>query len=237
MALHKELFTDLPPAEEMRRDVAGNLAQKYEADGFYILVQYIAEKYGDRAYSLAEEVFQEMGLEYDVQALRTPDRVRRIDYNFTGSNIYNLTVKPFAPEMAGELVRLYNEQIRKISYAALITQADFMEHIAGVGRLLVACRGRAAGRLHPLYTHQRRHANLFARAHLRAGAQSPGRRGQSVFCRAEPRAADRANPLPVLHGGSRKSTGSHRKEPRPCGCRAYRVFACCLTSKDKLWKS
>ncbi len=150
MALHKELFTDLPPAEEMRRDLAGNLAQKYEADGFYILVQYIAEKYGDQAYSLAEEVFQEIGLKYDAQALRTPDLVRRIDYNFTGSNIYNLTVKPFAPEMAGELVRLYNEQIRKISYAALITQADFLEHIAGVGRLLVACNegGQPVGFIH-----------------------------------------------------------------------------------------
>jgi hypothetical protein len=150
MALHKELFTDLPPAEEMRRDLAGNLAQKYEADGFYILVQYIAEKYGDQAYSLAEEVFQEIGLKYDAQALRTPDRVRRIDYNFTGSNIYNLTVKPFALEMASELVRLYNEQIRKISYAALITLADFLEHIAGVGRLLVACRagGQPVGFIH-----------------------------------------------------------------------------------------
>jgi hypothetical protein len=142
MPLHRELFTDLPPAEKMRHDIAGNLAQKYNADGFYILAQLVAEKYGDQAYALAEEVFKEMGLQYDPQALRTPDLVRRIDYNFAGSNIYNLQVKPFTPEMAGEVVRLYNEQIRKVSYAALINQEDFLARIAGVGRLLVAwCEG------------------------------------------------------------------------------------------------
>jgi hypothetical protein len=150
MPLHKELFTDLPPAEQMRRDIAGNLAQKYNADGFYILAQLIAEKYGDQAYTLAEEVFTEMGLQYDAQALRTPDLVRRIDYNFAGSNIYNLEVKTFVPEMAAEVVRLYNEQIRKISYAALTTPQDFMEHIAGAGTLLVACRegGQPVGFVH-----------------------------------------------------------------------------------------
>jgi hypothetical protein len=150
MTLHKELFTDLPPAEEMRREVAGNLAQKYEADGFYILAQYIAEKYGDLAYNLAEEVFNEMGLKYDAQALRTPDQVRRIDYNFAGPNIYNLQVKVFTPEMAGEVVRLYNEQIRMISYAALLTGKDFLAHLAGAGTLLVACRegGQPVGFVH-----------------------------------------------------------------------------------------
>jgi len=150
MSLHRELFTDLPPAEEMRRAIAGNLAQKYNADGYYILVQYIAEKYGDQAYQLAEEAFKEMGLQYDPQALRMPDQVRRIDYNFAGSNIYNLQVKPFTPEMAREVVRLYNEQIRKISNAALVTQEDFLEHIAGVGHLLVACRqgGQPVGFIH-----------------------------------------------------------------------------------------
>jgi len=150
MPLHKELFTDLPPAEQMRRDVARSLSYKINADGYYILVQYIAEKYGEQAYALAEEVFKEMGLEYDAQALRTPDLVRRIDYNFEGSNIYNLQVKPFAPEMAGEVVRLYNEQIRKVSYAALTTPEDFLEHIAGAGRLLVACNesGQPVGFIH-----------------------------------------------------------------------------------------
>ncbi len=150
MPLHRELFTDLPPAGKMRADIAGNLAQKYNADGFYILAQLVAEKYGDQAYTLAEEVFQEMGLQYDAQALRTPDLVRRIDYNFAGSNIYNLQVKAFSPEMAAEVVRLYNEQIRKISYAALITRADFLEQIAGAGTLLVACRegGQPVGFVH-----------------------------------------------------------------------------------------
>ena len=150
MPLHKELFTDLPPAEGMRRDIAGNLAQKYNADCYYILAQLIAEKYGDEAYALAEEVFKEMGLEYDPQALRTPDLVRRIDYNFAGSNIYHLTVKPFAPEMTHEVVRLYNEQIRKVTYAALVSEEDFLAHIAGVGTLLVACRegGQPVGFIH-----------------------------------------------------------------------------------------
>lgn len=150
MALHHELFTDLPPVEEMRRMFAGALAQKDNADGYYILVQYIAEKYGEQAYTLAEEVFKEMGLNFDPHDLRTPDLVRRIDYNFAGSNIYNLQVKPFAPEMAGEVVRLYNEQIRKVSYAALLEPVNFLEHIAGVGRLLVAYNesGQPVGFIH-----------------------------------------------------------------------------------------
>jgi hypothetical protein len=150
MALHRELFSDLPPVEEMHRMFAGALAQKDNADGYYILVQYIAEKYGDQAYAMAEEVFKEMILKFDPQALRTPDLVRRIDYNFAGSNIYNLTVKPFAPEMTSEVVRLYNEQIRKVSNAALITQQNFLTHIAGIGRLLVACNesGQPVGFIH-----------------------------------------------------------------------------------------
>ncbi len=150
MPLHKELFTDLPPAEQMRKDIARSLSFKYNADGYYILVQYIAEKYGEQAYALAEEVFKEMGLEYDPQALRTPDKVRRIDYNFEGQNIYNITVKPFEPGMAGEVARLYNEQIRKVSYDALISPADFLERIAGAGQLLVACNegGQPVGFVH-----------------------------------------------------------------------------------------
>ena len=76
--------------------------------------------------------------------------MRRIDYNFAGSNIYHLTVKPFAPEMTHEVVRLYNEQIRKVTYAALVSEEDFLAHIAGVGTLLVACRegGQPVGFIH-----------------------------------------------------------------------------------------
>jgi hypothetical protein len=152
MGLHRELFTDLPPAEDLRKMFAGSFAQWNNADGFYILVQYIAEQYGDRAYELAEEVFKEMGLDYDPAVLRTPDAVRRIDYNFAGSNIYDLQVKAFSPDMTAEIVRLYNEQIRKVSYEALMDGAYFAEHIQGRGVLLAACSqgGQPIGFVHCL---------------------------------------------------------------------------------------
>ncbi len=150
MELHRELFNDLPPAEAMRKMYAGAFKQWRNADGFYILVQYIAEQYGETAYELAEEVFNEMGLEYDPAALRAPDRVRRTGYNFEGMNIYNIQVKGYAPEMAKELARLYNEQIRRVSYAALIEPDDFDGRIQDKAGLLVACNeaGQPVGFVH-----------------------------------------------------------------------------------------
>ena len=152
MALHRELFKDLPPVEELRKDYARALAQKNNADGFYNLVQLIAEKYGEGAFALAEEIFKEMGLDFDPADLHTPDLVRRIGYNFEGINIYAIQVKAYAPEVAAELVRLYNEQIRRISYTALSDAASFAADIAGKGSLLVACQegGQPVGFVHCL---------------------------------------------------------------------------------------
>jgi len=139
MALHKELFVDLPSAEALEKMFAAAFAQWRNADGYYYLVQQIAAIYGEKAYELAEEAFKETGLEFNPVALRRIDTVRRIGYNFEGSNIYNITVKPFIAEMASEVVRLYNEQIRHLSYEALIDVETFISEIAPLGHLLVAC--------------------------------------------------------------------------------------------------
>ncbi len=152
MTLHRELFKDLPSAETLRKDYAGALAEERNADGYYVFVQEIAEKYGDQAYELAEEVFREMGMVWDPALLRAPESVRRAGYNNEGANIYNVQVKPFAPEMTGEVIRLYNEQIRKVSYDALMDEDYFNRCIRGAGRLLVALNesGQPVGFVHCL---------------------------------------------------------------------------------------
>jgi hypothetical protein len=151
MELHRELFNNLPPAEILRKQYAGALAQELNADGYYVLVQYIAEQYGDQAYEIAEEVFKKMGLTFDPADLRTPDLVRRVGYNFEGINIYVIQVRPYAAGMAKELVRLYNQQLRKLGRAALVDEAYFKECIAAEeGGLLVACNeaGQPVGFVH-----------------------------------------------------------------------------------------
>lgn len=150
MPIHKELFVDLPSAEILEKMYATAFSQWKNADGYYNLVQEIAEKYGESAYSLAEEAFKEMGLDFNPLALRAVDTVRRVGYNFEGSNIYNITVKPFTEEMTAEVVRLYNEQIRHLSYEALIDAETFRESIAPHGQLLVACdeNGQPVGFVH-----------------------------------------------------------------------------------------
>jgi hypothetical protein len=139
MPIHKELFVDLPPAETLEKQYATAFSQWKNADGYYNLVQEIAEAYGEKAYAIAEEVFREMGLDFDPAALRDVDTVRRVYYNFEGSNIYNITIKPFSTEMTAEVVRLYNEQIRWLSYDALLDGGTFRETIAPRGQILAAC--------------------------------------------------------------------------------------------------
>jgi len=143
MAIHRELFSDLPPAEQMLAMYAEAFKTAKNADGYYVLVQYIAEEYGEKAYELAEEVFREMGLKYDPAALRKHDTVRRTGYNMEGPNIYDVHVKPFDPAMAEDVVRLYNAQIRLLSRQAIMDQRYFQEKILPnfSKGMLVACDG------------------------------------------------------------------------------------------------
>ena len=127
MALHRELFNDLPPAGELLRAYDQFFKTAQDADGYYVLVQHIAEKYGDQAYALAEQVFEEFGLKYDPAELRTPCLVRRTGYNFEGQNVYHILIKEYEPAMANDLARLYNREIRLLSRAAVVEPEFFVK--------------------------------------------------------------------------------------------------------------
>lgn len=130
MALHRELFTKLAPAEEIRRGNRDFLNNEMEADGFYIIVQDIARKYGDRAYEIAEKVFAENGMSYDPKELRTPGAVRRVGYVFEGANVYNIKVADYKPEMIKDLLWLYNREIRNVSRECFMDEESFKQRIA-----------------------------------------------------------------------------------------------------------
>jgi hypothetical protein len=136
MGFHKELYSDLPPADELREKYASFLASAKQADGYYDLVQQIAHVYGDRAYEIAAEVFEEEGMEFDPVALRTPNTVRRVGYAFDGINIYDLDVRPFQLGAVPDVLRIYNRLVRELSPMALLDQSSFMERIWDNGRLL-----------------------------------------------------------------------------------------------------
>ena len=131
MALHKALLEPLPPADVVEASYAGLHETLKDADGFYILAQYIAEQYGEKAYDIAEKVFSEMGMRYDPQLLRTPDGVRRVGYGFDGINVYNVAVRPYAPADLPDVVRIYNNVYRTLSDDCLMDAGYFHEKIAG----------------------------------------------------------------------------------------------------------
>ena len=131
MSLHRELFKDLPPAEELLKNYKNFLDTARDADGYYYLVQEIAEKYGELAYELAEEVFEASDMKYDPVLLRTRGVVRRSDYAFDGINVYDIRVRRYEPGMERDIVRLYNREIRKISWDALMDEDYFLRNIAG----------------------------------------------------------------------------------------------------------
>jgi len=149
MTLHRTLSQDLPPAEELRKGNAAFQRTVKDADGYYYFVQEIAARYGDRAYDLAEEVFREMGMNFDPVALRTPGKVRMIGYACDGANIYDIDVRPYQPEMAASLARLYNTEIHKLSRADLTDAAFFQQQVDSTG-LFVAFNpnGQALGFVH-----------------------------------------------------------------------------------------
>jgi hypothetical protein len=122
MAYHRELYKDLPPAEELLKGYSGFLSAVKDADGYYIIVQYIAEKYGDKAYELAEEVFCEMGMKYDRDEMRRTDGTRRVGYAFDGPNVYNIDVRKFEKGMEKDLLRVYNAQARLLSEHILMDE-------------------------------------------------------------------------------------------------------------------
>jgi hypothetical protein len=129
MSLHKTLSEDLPPAEEIRKSNAAFLQTVKDADGYYYFVQEIAGRYGDRAYDLAEEVFREMGLNFDPAMLRTPGKVRKVGYACEGANIYDIDVRSYVPQMAETMARFYNNVMRKLSPAVLIDAGFFHQQI------------------------------------------------------------------------------------------------------------
>ena len=129
MPFHKALYELLPPADEIRKSHEPSLKIMKDADGFYALVQDIAAKYGDRAYGLAEEAFQQLGLEYDPAELRTAGKIRRVGYAFDGPNIYDVTVRVFEPAMTAGVVRVYRNVIRNLSREALMDQESFTKSI------------------------------------------------------------------------------------------------------------
>lgn len=132
MALHKELFNDLPAAEEIMNKNENFFKNIKNADGYYELIQRISAKYGDKAYDLAEKVFDELGMEYDHKELRTSGKVRKVDYMFEGINVYDITVKEYDKDMIKDLIWLYNREIRKISREYLIDEAYFTSNITDV---------------------------------------------------------------------------------------------------------
>ncbi len=129
MPFHKELFKDLPPEDDVRRSFEGLRKDAREADGFYALVQDIAAKFGDKAYELAEAVFQEHGMKYDALDLRTPGKIRRVGYGFDGGNMHALRVKAFERPMLEGVVRCYRNIFRRLSPDMLMTAESFEQRI------------------------------------------------------------------------------------------------------------
>jgi hypothetical protein len=148
MSIHREIFNDLPPAEDLERMYAEAFATQRDADGYYIFVQSIAERFGERAYALAEEVFRQEGMKFDPAGLRAVDRVRRPGYNNDGINIYHLEILPFAAGMARDLTRLYNREVRGVSRQWLLNE-DQLLALADDGLLAASNEaGQAVGMVH-----------------------------------------------------------------------------------------
>ena len=147
MQLHGELYNDLPPAEQIREMHCSETREMRNAEGYYSLVQDIAEKYGEKAYTLAEEVFKKNGMYYSPEKLRMPGTIRNVSYTCIGANIYALEIRECTPEMVRRLKAIYNCEMRKIAKDALIDESFFTETASGPqalkypGEILVAFNG------------------------------------------------------------------------------------------------
>ena len=124
MELHRKLYENLPSKEDLENNYGSFFRSANDADGLYIILQKVAEKFGEDAYDIGEEVFKEFGMNYERELMRTPNSVRRVDYLFDGGNIYDITIKDYDDSMQKDVLKLYNEEIRKISYDYLIDEID-----------------------------------------------------------------------------------------------------------------
>jgi len=138
MALHKELLKDLPPAKELLNNYQEFINQAKDADGYYSIVQFIAEKYGDKAYQIAEEFFKENGMNFNSEDLRTTDKIRKVGYAFEGINVNHIIVKKYTPDMLKHIVNTYNIEIRKVSQEFFMTEDYFERNITQTDGLFVA---------------------------------------------------------------------------------------------------
>lgn len=134
MAIHRELFKDLMPAEDIKKKYDDFFRNAKQADGYYVIVQDIAERYGEKAYELAEQVFTEYGMTYEPTEMRKPGNVRRVGYAFDGINVYDIDIKPYVTGMEKDILWLYNREIRKISFDLLMTEEYFHKTILGNNR-------------------------------------------------------------------------------------------------------
>ena len=229
MALHRELFTKLAPAEEIRRGNRDFLNNEMEADGFYIIVQDIARKYGDRAYEIAEKVFAENGMSYDPKELRTPGAVRRVGYVFEGANVYNIKVADYKPEMIKDLLWLYNREIRNVSRECFMDEESFKQRIASgkeevEGLFLAYNEGRQ--RVGFIHCHIGDNGEGSVEAMFFPGRPySPacrgraGSEGQGLFCRPgreKSQPAGRLHPVSVLRQRIRECAGSLQRQTAAC---------------------
>ena len=129
MELHRKLYEDLPSKEDLENNYSSFFRTANDADGLYIILQKVAEKFGDSAYDIGEEVFKEFNMNYDAKAMRTPNSIRRVDYVFDGNNIYDVTIKNYDETMLEKVLKLYNEEVRKIDYSKIIEADEFEEKV------------------------------------------------------------------------------------------------------------
>jgi len=141
--IHRALFTDLTPADKYRADRTAFFDNLYNGDGYYDLVQVLAEALGEKVYAIAENVFDNNKIIYDPATLRTPFAIRRTDYNYMGENIYNIAVSEMQPEQISHMRRVYNNAAF-LHGAALISDEDIAKL---PGSVLVATneRGKVTG--------------------------------------------------------------------------------------------
>ena len=132
-----ELICNLLPAKILTRFNKIAINDSKNVDRYYEIIQQIANKHGNRAYELAEKVFNEMRMTYDAEQLRREWDVRRICYNFEGINIYNNYIKRFKTEMTKDVLWICNREIRKVSHDYIMDEEYFSKKIANGNKNLV----------------------------------------------------------------------------------------------------
>ena len=146
MPFHRALHQPLGSPEETAAMYAGFHKELMNADGYYALVQEIAEVYGEKAYDIAAEVFAAEGMDFSIDDMKKLWSVRRVDYTYTGNNVYDIRVK--RAERAADLIWLYNREIRLLSRDLLMDNASAESLIGDEGLFMAYCGGRRTGFVH-----------------------------------------------------------------------------------------